>query len=306
MAKNVFRAGEIRVDGGKVFIEGPESPPQSPQPVEQEEPEEYSGPTAEDIRKEAEEFRANWEQEREQMIQEAKEEAERIVKEAENQAFEEVKSKNDQAATIKQEAEEEAERIKQEAQAEAERIKQEAQGKADEVERDAYERGIAQGEEKGFASGEAEVNRLVDRVHTILNKAIERRNEIIEESESQIIHLVLEIAKKVVKVISENQQNVVVNNIVQALQKLKQKSDVTIRVNFQDLKMATSHTEEITKSMERVGNVTVAEDSTVDPGGAIIETDFGQIDARISSQLREIEDRIVELAPIKSSPKMQE
>ncbi|MFO8063163.1 MAG: flagellar assembly protein FliH [Spirochaetota bacterium] len=306
MAKNVFRAGEIRVQDGKVFIEGPDSPPQAPQPVQEEEAEEYTGPTVEDIRKEAEEFRAKWDQEREQMIQEAKEEAERIVKEAENQAFEEVKSKNDQAATIKQEAEEEAERIKQEAQAEGERIKQEAQEKADEVEREAYERGVAQGEEKGFATGEAEVNRLIDRIHAILNKAIERRNEIIEESESQIIHLVLEIAKKVVKVISENQKNVVVNNIVQALQKLKQKSDVTIRVNFQDLKMASSHTEEITKMVERVGNITVAEDSTVDPGGAIIETDFGQIDARISSQLREIEDRIVELAPIKSSPKMQE
>jgi flagellar assembly protein FliH len=55
-----------------------------------------------------------------------------------------------------------------------------------------------------------------------------------------------------------------------------------------------------------VGNITVAEDSSVDVGGAIIETDFGQIDARISSQLREIEDRITELAPIKSNPKMQE
>jgi flagellar assembly protein FliH len=117
---------------------------------------------------------------------------------------------------------------------------------------------------------------------------------------------VLEIAKKVVKVISENQKNVVVNNVVQALQKLKQKSDVVIRVNFQDLKMVSSHTEEITRMVERAGNITVAEDSTVDVGGAIIETDFGQIDARISSQLREIEDRIVELAPIKSNPKMQE
>ncbi|MFW5806248.1 MAG: F0F1 ATP synthase subunit delta, partial [Spirochaetota bacterium] len=129
---------------------------------------------------------------------------------------------------------------------------------------------------------------------------------IIEESESQIIHLVLEIAKKVVKVISENQRNVVVNNVVQALRKLKQKSDVIIRVNFQDVKMVSSHTEQITSMVERAGNITVAEDSSVDPGGAIIETDFGQIDARISSQLREIEDRIVELAPIKSNPKMQE
>jgi hypothetical protein len=89
--------------------------------------------------------------------------------------------------------------------------------------------------------------------------------------------------------------------VVQALHKLKGKSDVIVRVNFQDLNMTTEHKKEIIEMAERVRNMTIAEDSSVDPGGAIIETDFGQIDARISSQLREIEDRIIELTPIKSS-----
>jgi len=34
---------------------------------------------------------------------------------------------------------------------------------------------------------------------------------------------------------------------------------------------------------ENVKSVTVLEDSSVDRGGCIIETDFGQIDARVSS-----------------------
>ncbi|MFP4409747.1 MAG: flagellar assembly protein FliH, partial [Spirochaetaceae bacterium] len=38
-------------------------------------------------------------------------------------------------------------------------------------------------------------------------------------------------------------------------------------------------------------------------GGAIVETDFGEIDARISSQLREIEDRILELMHISNRSK---
>jgi flagellar assembly protein FliH len=44
----------------------------------------------------------------------------------------------------------------------------------------------------------------------------------------------------------------------------------------------------------------VLEDSSVDKGGCIIETDFGQIDARISSQLHEIEENITELMPIRT------
>ena len=53
------------------------------------------------------------------------------------------------------------------------------------------------------------------------------------------------------------------------------------------------------RMVENVKSVTVVEDSSVDRGGCVIETDFGQIDARISSQLHEIEEKIIELTPIK-------
>ncbi len=306
MAKNVFRAQEVRYIDGKVQIQGPKGPEPVQDLEEVEEVQEYTGPTADDLRREAEEFRERWEEEKQRMIDEAKAEADRIVKEAEERAFEEVRQKNEEAQQTKQQADDEAKRIVEEAEAKAQSIAEEAQGKADGIEREARERGEQEGREQGFETGKTEVERLVNRLHAIIDKAIDRRNEIIEESEGQIIQLVLQIAKKVVKVISENQRNVVINNVVQALRTLKSKADVTIRVNFEDLKMTTEHTEQIIEMVERVGNVTVAEDSTVDPGGAVIETDFGHIDARISSQLREIEDRIIELSPIRSRPRAKE
>ncbi len=306
MAKNVFRSGEVKVLDGKIFIEGP----QAPQPIETLDEvadiEEYSGPTADDLRREAEQFKQNWDAEREQMIAEARQAANQITEEAENRAFDEVKRRTAEAQEIKQQAEQESERLVAEAKQQAEKVVADAEARATEVEQDAYQRGLEQGEAKGFDSGKAEVGRLIDRLHVIIDKAIARRNEIIEESESQLIHLVLGIAAKVVKVISENQKNVVVNNMVQALRKLKTKSDVIVRVNLQDLEMATDHVKEVIEMVERVGNVSVAEDTTVDPGGCIIETDFGRIDARISSQLREIEDRILEITPIQSRAKLKE
>ncbi|TVR32237.1 MAG: flagellar assembly protein FliH [Spirochaetaceae bacterium] len=306
MAKNVFRSGEVKVLDGKIFIEGP----QAPQPIETLDEvadiEEYSGPTADDLRREAEQFKQNWDAEREKMIDEARQAANQITEEAENRAFDEVKRRTAEAQEIKQQAEQESERLVAEAKQQADKIVADAEARATEVEQDAYQRGLEQGEAKGFDSGKAEVSRLIDRLHVIIDKAIARRNEIIEESESQLIHLVLGIAAKVVKVISENQKNVVVNNMVQALRKLKTKSDVIVRVNLQDLEMATDHVKEVIEMVERVGNVSVAEDTTVDPGGCIIETDFGRIDARISSQLREIEDRILEITPIQSRAKLKE
>jgi flagellar assembly protein FliH len=299
MAKNVFRADEILYQSRKVFIEPPKVPPEE-LPEEVESLEQYSGPTVEDLSHEAEEFKNRWESEKAAMIAAAQEEAEAIRKEAEKAAFDEIKRKNNQAQKIRQEAEDEAKKILDEAKREAQEVEGEIQGKVDKIEREAYEKGRQDGRESGFQEGHGEVERLVETLHRIISTAIEKRNEIIEESETQVVNLVLLIAKKVIKVISENQKNVVINNVVQALRKLKSRGDVVIRVNLADLELASGHIKDFMKMVENVKSVTVLEDSSVDRGGCIIETDFGQIDARVSSQLHEIEEKILELMPIRS------
>jgi len=307
MAKNVFRAFEVEISPTRVQI----SPPVLPNlrhhgaeveeaAVEVAEPTEaYTGPTADDLRREAEAFKNNWDTEQRQMIDTAQAEADRIVKQAEDVAFDEIKKKTSMANEIKMKAEEEAKQVSEAAEAKAKSILAEAEKRVAEIERDAYQHGLEMGKTEGFEQGKQEAERLVDRVHVILNKTIERRAEIIDESEAQIVGLVLTISRKVVKVLTENQRNVVINNVLQALRKLKNKSDVMIRVNIDDLKVTTDHIKEIVARIERVGNVSVMEDSTVDPGGCIIETDFGEIDARISSQFKEIEEKILEVTPIR-------
>jgi flagellar assembly protein FliH len=308
MGKNVFRSGEVQLKQHKVFLRPPDpvmprgaARPAQLEPVELVE--EYSGPTADQLRREAEAFREQWESEKEEMVAAARAEAERITSEAEDEAFRQIREKTEEATNTRKEAEDEAERMRAEAEQERDRIIAEAEERARVIEQEAWQRGEKEGREAGIEAGKAEVQRVIERFHVVLSKAIERRNEIIQESENQVIALVLAIAKKVIKVISENQKNVVINNIVQSLQKLQQKSDVLVRVNLADLEIATKHKEDILKMAERVQTITIAEDSTVDPGGAIIETDFGEIDARIASQLREIEDRILELSPIKARAK---
>jgi len=303
LAKNVFKPQEIMYLSRKIFIEPPkivaEEPVEEAAPVETERGE-YTGPTVDDLRREAEKFRAEWEAEKARMIAEAQAEAEKIRKDAEKVAFDEVKRKNNQAQKIRQDAEDQAQAILADARQKAAELEADIKGRVAQTEREAWEKGHADGHEKGFEEGKAEVSRLVESLHTIITKAIEKRNEIIEEAETQIINLVLLIVKKVIKVISENQKNVVINNVVQALRKLKSRGDVVIRVNLADLELTSEHVKDFMKMVENVKSITVLEDSSVDRGGCIIETDFGQIDARISSQLHEIEERILELMPIRS------
>lgn len=297
MAKNVFHPVEIvDLTAQKVKVEPPVFKSDEPEPLDL-----YEGPTADDLRREAEAFRESWNDEKARLVQDAHDEADKIRKQAEQTAFEEVKSKTDAAIRDKRIAEDEAERIQSDARAEAESIIAQAQAERERVFGEARAAAEEEGREAGWEEGRAEADRLIERLHKILDASIEKRQEIIDEAETQLIDLVLLVSRKVVKVISENQKNVVINNIVQALRKLKSRGDVAIRVNLADLDLTTEHVKDFMRMAENVKSITVLEDSSVDKGGAVIETDFGQIDARISSQLREIEEKILELVPIRSS-----
>jgi flagellar assembly protein FliH len=305
MAKAVFRPGELSEVATRVVLEPPHLLelshllPSAEEQTEEEKEEEYTGPTAEDLRREAEAFKEQWESEKEGMISAARAEAERIIREAQESAAEDLERKTGEAQALKQGAEEESARLLADSSAKAQAITDSAQTAFDEERRKVLEEGRTEGREAGYQDGKAEVDRLIGRTHTVLERAQAQREEILLETEQQIIDLVLLIARKVIKIISEGQRTVILSNISAALRKIKTKGTVIIRVNLADLQLGTEHIKDFTKLVESAASIQLMEDSSVDPGGCIVETEFGEIDARISSQLTELENKILEISPIK-------
>nr|WP_318739505.1 flagellar assembly protein FliH [uncultured Treponema sp.] len=302
MVKTVFRSNEIKNKEEKFQLRLLHDYAPVVEEVIEEVPE-YEGPTADDLRREAEEYKKQFEIEKQGMLDEAQRKADEIVKKAEDAAFAEVKRQTDQAQVIKTQAETEVSKIKAEAQAEAERIIAEAQAERDKIINESKKQGYDTGYEAGYQDGQKEADRLVERMHSILDNVMKRREEILSETEYQIVELVVLMARKVVKIISENQKTVIMNNVLQALKKVKGRGDVTIRVNLADAKLTTEHIQDFIDRVEAVKGITVVEDTTVEKGGCIVETDFGAIDARISSQLTELEQKIMEISPVKTVAK---
>ena len=303
MAKNLFQPGELKTkeDKFQLTLVHEFSKPVVEEVVE--EVPEYTGPTADDLRREAEAFKLQWENEKEQMLKEAQSKADEIVKKAEDAAFAEVKRQSDQAQIIKTQAEQNAAEIIKKAQEEAARIIDDANSEKSEITRNSYREGYDKGHNDGYDTGKSEVERLIERTHKILEAVMARREEILSETEQQVVELVILMARKVVKILSDNQKSVVMANVLQALKKVKGRGAVTLRVNISDVKLTTEHIQDFIKQVENVQGITVLEDSSVDKGGCVVETDFGAIDARISSQLTELENKILEISPVKTLAK---
>lgn len=304
MAKQVFRPNEIKVKEIEKKFSLPLIHDFAP-PVEEEEvvEEVYEGPTAEEIRKEAEAFKKGWEIEKQHMMEEAQKEAESIVKNANDDALAISQKQTEENDKLKADAEAEAQSILEKARAEADEILQAAKNEEEKIKALAREEGLTQGKEEGLKNGQEEIERLTDRLRKMTEAIMNRREEILRETEQQIVELVILITRKVVKIISETQKTTVISNVIAALKKVKTRGNVVLRVNTEDLKIASANVAEFIKRIENIQGITVMEDSSVEKGGCIVETDFGAIDARIASQLGELEAKILEVSPVKSISK---
>jgi flagellar assembly protein FliH len=310
MAKAVFRPSEVLISDGKVILAPPSDFIPEHEDLDkdrfdelEEIDNEFKGPTADDLRKEADNFKAQWEIEKESMIAAARAEADTIINDGREQAKNDADAAIAELSVVKADAEAEAAKIIEDAKRQAEEIAEEAKTSFENDKQEAKDTGFQEGHEAGFNEGKAEVDRLIERTRVVLERAQDKREEILAETEQEIIDLVLLISRKVIKNISENQRTVVINNVVQALRKVKGRGNIIIRVNLADVKLTTEHTKNFIQMFEGTRGIQIQEDSTVDPGGCVVETDFGEIDARIASQLAELETKILEASPITGKAK---
>jgi len=258
----------------------------------------YQGPSIEEMEAELERYRRETEEEVRRMLDEAKARAAQIEEDGKKAAFLELQQAREQIKIEMERLKIESEREVERGKFEAEKMIKEAELKVSEIEHEAYKRGYDAGREEGYKEGQAEVMRLIDRLGTIVSTAVDIRDDIIRSSEKLMTEMILMIARKVIKDEIVERREVVINNIKEALQRVKDRDRIDIRVNFADLDMTTAHKDELIKMMESLKKVNIYEDSRVERGGCIIETDVGAVDARISTQLEAIEEAIRNARPL--------
>ena len=250
-------------------------------------------------RKQIENFKTKVEEELNNKKKEAKKQSEKIVALAENNAFQKIKAGNNEYKSIIEAANVKSNEIIELANNESSEIVEKAKKNTKEIKETAYNDGFNKGLEDSFVKGKEEINQLLERLEKIIKETINKRVEIIEKSEKQLINICMIMTKKIIKDITNSDKSIILRNISNALNRLKSPTSVTIRVNTNDLKISKTHKDNFYKMLENIESINIIEDITIEKGGCIIETDFGDIDLRISSQLDEIEKTINKIQPMK-------
>ena len=104
-----------------------------------------------------------------------------------------------------------------------------------------------------------------------------------------LVPVALKAAKKIVGREIELSDETIVDIVSNALKAVAQHKKVTIYVNKKDLATLDAHRSRIKQLFEALEALSIRERSDISPGGCIIETEGGIINAQIENQWRIIE-----------------
>lgn len=150
-----------------------------------------------------------------------------------------------------------------------------------------------EGYQKGFEEGQRTEKEKLDGALNALQRIFEEfallRQSLYNEAEMAIVKLSLSIARKLLdREIAVNPDSVL--SVARcALRKVVDPTKIKIRINPSDIKTVENHKDDILGQLGKNSAIRIESDGTIQRGGCIIETSFGDIDAQIDQQYQVIE-----------------
>jgi flagellar biosynthesis/type III secretory pathway protein FliH len=172
---------------------------------------------------------------------------------------------------------------------EAERVLAEADARAAEIERAAYEKGYQEGLAAGSAEGQQQAAEMLKQATAILDQATELHDTMLRQAEPEMLALCLEMARKIIQAELRTNPDVVKSVLSAAVQKINGSPRVTVKVNPAQVEAVREHWQAAYGPNYREKEWVIEGDPQIIPGGCVLETKYGSLDAQIPTQFGEIQ-----------------
>jgi flagellar assembly protein FliH len=150
--------------------------------------------------------------------------------------------------------------------------------------------GLHEGETAGFEQGTQKIEPLVSSIRDALIQLDRIREETYQQIEKEVVELALAIARKVICREIATDKETVLCVAKEALAKVNEPGKIKIKMSPSDLQFINETRYQLSNLIPDIDTVTFEAEEAIQSGGCVIETDLGEIDARIERQLQAVEE----------------
>jgi flagellar biosynthesis/type III secretory pathway protein FliH len=122
------------------------------------------------------------------------------------------------------------------------------------------------------------------------------RDSLDAKYEAELIRLSVKIAEKIIGEELHARPETIVSIVRECLRGIRNEHNLTVRVSPGEREQVLRRVDSLNQEVGFGGNVQVIADSSVPPGGCILEGDHGIVDARLDTQLKRLEEILMRIA----------
>lgn len=162
---------------------------------------------------------------------------------------------------------------------------------------EAYQLGLDEGRQQAYQQASQELNSKLEQFDVLLKIIGSLKQELMVHNEAHLIQLVFQMAKRLAHREVQADPKVVTDVMREAIDKAQVEEEVVVQVSPQQLEFLESLKKETGRDVEFIKKVKLEPVETITPGGCIIKTNYGQIDARFEERVQKLWEGLTENLP---------
>jgi len=190
--------------------------------------------------------------------------------------------------SIEADARQEARRLLLSARREAETMVARARQEAHEIREKARQDGLTGGTSQAIDEARREASPVLENLTRAAKELDLFRQHVREQLDRQLPNLIVLLTKKVIQRELLLEKSTIVGIVRAALERVAGNGrEVTLRLNPKDAELLATHRGDVLEGLDKIQGILFESDPSISPGGCLVETPNGLVDARLETQLEE-------------------
>lgn len=171
-------------------------------------------------------------------------------------------------------------------------LKQEIEAIREKAYQEGYKTGKRLGFDEGVSQGRAKIAELEGSLVSILSELTCVGETVVRNLEKELLILSLRIAARIVKKEIQQDEKVILEVVRSAIKHTFDKDGLKVKMNPLDVELMKRFEGDLLSEIRGLKGLIMLEDESISRGGCFIETAYGDIDARIESQVEIVLDEL--------------
>lgn len=159
---------------------------------------------------------------------------------------------------------------------------------------EAYQLGLDEGRKEAFQRTSQEIDSKLQSFDSLLKAVSNLKTVLVEHNESHLVQLTFQMAKRLAHAEVQMDPQVVVDVLRQAVEKAQAEEDITVQVAPSQIEFLEGLKSETGREIEFIKKIKFQPVEGLTPGGCVIQTNYGEIDARFEERVSKLWESVSE------------